>query len=126
MSAFDNLRAAAAALISPPKRQRSAAPVSSARPDAETLMRAAQSFTWFYEGIRQTMDRTAIPKAPLDTKDRDNAFTRREFLDIARYLYANDGLTKGAINDLARYTVGTGLRPQAQCESEDVNDQYEA
>lgn len=125
MSALDSLRAAAAALISPPKRNR-LGPPASIQPDAETFMRSAQAFSWFYEGIRQTMDRTGIPRAPLDTRDRDNAFTRREFMDISRYLYANDGLTKGAINDLARYTVGTGLRPQAQCASEEVNDQYEA
>ena len=95
-------------------------------PDRAAFERAAQSYAWFYEGIRQTRERSAFIRGPRDSKDLNTSFTRHEFLDVARYLYANDGLARGSINEMARYTVGPGRKPQAMTEDEEVNDAYEA
>lgn len=53
-------------------------------------------------------------------------WSRQQLLARARKLYANDGLARGALNDVARYSVGSGLVPQAQTDDEEWNDAAEA
>ena len=38
--------------------------------------------------------------------------TRTELLKLARHMYRNIGLVKGAVDSIATYSVGSGLRPQ--------------
>lgn len=121
MSTLNKIRRAAAYILTPTPPHK-----GTAFPSMTAYNQAAQACAFFYEGIRQTRERSAIPKGPQDTVNLNNSFTRREFMDIARYLYANDGLTKGVINEVARYTVGPGRRPQALTDDEKINDQYEA
>ena len=89
------------------------------------IARAVRCAYQFYEGVRLSRDRTAIPYLATDTQQYQSNWTRMELLSIARNLYGNDGLTRGAINDLASYTVGTGIRPQAQTADMDWNDAAE-
>jgi capsid protein len=89
------------------------------------IQRAMQCAYQFYEGVRLSRERTSIPYLATDTQRYQSNWTRMELLSIARHLYGNDGLTRGAINDLASYTVGTGFKPQAQTPDVDWNDAAE-
>jgi len=43
----------------------------------------------------------------------------------ARWLYNNVGFVKGAVKDIARYSVGSGFIPQCQISDQDTRKQYE-
>lgn len=47
-----------------------------------------------------------------DSKSDLNEGTRVELLKLARHMYRNVGLIKGAVDSIATYSVGPGLRPQ--------------
>jgi lambda family phage portal protein len=47
-----------------------------------------------------------------DSKADLNEGTRVELLKLARHMYRNVGLIKGAVDSIATYSVGPGLRPQ--------------
>lgn len=51
--------------------------------------------------------------------------TRRVLLSKARWLYNNVGFVKGAVTDIARYSVGIGFIPQSQIKDESVRAAYE-
>lgn len=78
-----------------------------------------------FEGAGHSRARSSPSHHPQDVRRDLNRFTRLQLLSKARWLYVNDGLTRGAINDVARYSVGSGLTPQAQTRDSALNDQYE-
>lgn len=78
-----------------------------------------------YDGANGSRNQTTIPYYPGDTKRELTRFTRRELLRKARYFYANDGFSRGAIRDMARYSIGHGLTPQAQTENKEWNQAAE-
>ena len=79
-------------------------------PTSEFNRALATAFN-FYEGISRTRERTPIPFGIYDSFSESTEWTRLEFVSVTRHLYANDGLTRGLVNDIARYTVGGGLTP---------------
>jgi capsid protein len=87
--------------------------------------RAVVSAYHFYEGIKQSREHTRIPYYVGDSPETADSWARLEFISVARYLYKNDGLCRGAINDLARYTVGTGLRPISHASKPETAVAYE-
>ena len=64
----------------------------------------------YWDGIRRSRERKSIPYAFKSARS-NNTWNRKEMASMSRYLYDNDGIVKGAINDLARYSFP--LIPQA-------------
>lgn len=110
-------RATIARAISPDAFKRAEKQAQRARITPSDYNRAVAAAYHFYEAIQRTTDRTPIPYHVGDTKDSMSSWTRLEFMSMARNLYVNDGLTGGAIDEMARYTVGTGIKPHSQAET---------
>lgn len=83
------------------------------------------AYSQFYEGANSfSRERTYINPIVGDTEDTLNAYTRTEMLALARNCYANVGFVRGAVNDIARYTIGTGIMPQPQLKNPDTAKAY--
>ena len=67
-----------------------------------------------YDAAMPSRARQNIGGVPQDSRRDLNRMSRTALTGKARYLYANDGFTRGAIRDKARYSVGHGLRPVPQ------------
>ncbi|NBW13894.1 MAG: phage portal protein [Caulobacteraceae bacterium] len=66
-----------------------------------------------YEGAGFSRKRPVIYGAHARDSRLDlNEATRTELLKLARHMYRNVGLIKGAVDSIASYSVGPGLRPQ--------------
>lgn len=70
-------------------------------------------------------NRSAIPYGNRDSTLTMTRQVRINLLSAARWLYQNVGFVKGAVRDVARYSVGGGLRPQSQIPNRSVAQQYE-
>lgn len=79
-----------------------------------------------YEGARPSRLRAAAPRADRDSKQILTSWTRRQMLSVCRGLFANVGFVKGAVRDIARYSVGSGLIPQSQAQRREIRSAYEA
>ena len=124
-SILTRARQAIAKAISPEVLEREEKRAKSAGIKPNEFNRAVMSAYNFYEGIKVSRERTRII-APLNDSSQQNTSTvRREHMVVARHLYANDGMTRGLINDMARYTVGCGMKPQATSRSQAWNDAAE-
>lgn len=64
----------------------------------------------YWDGLQFNRERKHIPYF-LKSARSNHTWHRREMASMSRYLYDNDGLVRGAINDLARYSFP--LSPQA-------------
>lgn len=84
------------------------------------------SASTLHEGAGDSRNRTAISTVPQDSRRDVPRWSRVRMLAKARSLYGNDGFARGSINDIARYSVGSGLIPQAQTEDSAWNDAAEA
>ena len=66
-----------------------------------------------YEGAGFSRKRPIIYGAHArDSKIDLTESTRTELLKLARHMYRNIGLVKGAVDSIAAYSIGPGLRPQ--------------
>ena len=77
----------------------------------------------FIEGLGNSRGRIRLPYFPT-TKEPILSWERQELIQAGRYLYANDGIVKGAIDDLARYSLP--LSPQSTTKDTTWNQQAEA
>lgn len=78
----------------------------------------------FIDGLgRNDPNRQSIPYY-FRQKDPIPKWERVELIDMGRYLYSNDGIVKGAIDDLARYSFP--LVPQAVTDNAEWNFKAEA
>jgi len=64
----------------------------------------------YWDGIQRTRHRKNIPYTFKSARS-NSTWSRKEMASISRYLYDNDGIVHGAINDMARYSLP--LMPQA-------------
>ena len=86
----------------------------------------ARAFGYHYEASRITREhRHPIGATAQDSKLDASDADRTMLLKLARYLCSNVGLVRGAISDLARYSVGTGIVPQAATQDEAWNEAAE-
>lgn len=83
------------------------------------------AFNSVYDGARVSRARSYLPNVASDSRDTLNSYTRRTLLSHARWLFVNVGFVKGAIRDIARYSVGTGIRVQSQISDTEVRKLYE-
>jgi capsid protein len=82
----------------------------------------ARAFGYHYEASRITREhRHPIGATAQDSKLDASDADRTMLLKLSRYLCSNVGLVRGAISDLARYSVGTGIVPQAATQNEEWN-----
>lgn len=70
-------------------------------------------FSSVFEGANTSYKRRWINRQTTDTRRQITETVRSEILSKSRYLYWNVGIVKGAIRDMARYSIGSGLNPQA-------------
>jgi capsid protein len=83
----------------------------------------ARSSTYIDGLGRGDANRVTIPTF-FRQRDPIPKWERVELIDMGRYLYSNDGIVKGAIDDLARYSFP--LVPQAKTASSEWNIKAEA
>ena len=75
------------------------------------------SFGWFspYESANWSPRRGRVPGAyPGDTKRDYTAGIRNELVRRSRYLYKNSGFVRELVGNMAIYSTGDGIKPQAQ------------
>ncbi len=75
-----------------------------------------------YEGADSSNQRGFVYFPELDTKKEINPVNRRELLKRARWMYANLGIVRRAVNGVARMVVGTGLTPEPQTDDREWNE----
>lgn len=77
----------------------------------------------YYQGAHRSRHRTPRLNTVADSRSTLSQAARQTLLGYARILYENYGEVKGAIDDVTRYSVGAGIKPQSQ--AEDVSGEYE-
>lgn len=77
----------------------------------------------YWDAIQRSRERKNIPYT-FKSGRSNNSWSRKEMASLSRYLYDNDGIVKGAINDLARYSFP--LIPQARTDDPYWNMEAEA
>lgn len=66
-----------------------------------------------HQGAANSRHRGYVYFPEFDTRREISSYTRLESLRKGRFLYANHGIAKRAVNGLARMVAGTGLAPQS-------------
>jgi lambda family phage portal protein len=80
-----------------------------------------------YEGAGFSRKRPIIYGAYAQDSQKDlSKTTRTELLKLARHMYRNVGLVKGAVDSVAQYSIGSGLRPQYRGEDQEFGKLAEA
>jgi lambda family phage portal protein len=85
--------------------------------------------TWnsAYENASFSTRRGQVPgAAPTDAKRELTPFTRRELIRRSRYLAKNSGFTREVVADMAIYSIGDGIKPQAQSSNPEWNRKAES
>jgi len=68
-----------------------------------------------YESANYSTRRARVPgAAPTDARKELTPHARRELVRKSRYLVKNSGFTREVVGDMAIYSTGDGIRPQAQ------------
>jgi capsid protein len=68
-----------------------------------------------YEAANPSTRRSRVPgAAPTDAKKQLTPHARRELVRKSRYLMKNSGFAREVVGDMAIYSTGDGIRPQAQ------------
>ena len=85
--------------------------------------------SWFsvYEGANFSNRRGFVPgvTAPTDNKLELHPYARRELVRRSRYLNKNSGFAREVVADMAMYSIGDGIWPQAQSSNHDWNRKAE-
>ena len=75
-----------------------------------------------YEAANPSNRRGRVPgAAPTDAKKELSSAARRELVRKSRYLHKNSGFAREVVGDMAIYSVGDGIKPQAQTSDPDWN-----
>lgn len=83
--------------------------------------------TSIYESANHSPRRGQVPgAAPRDAKQDLTPHVRRELVKRSRYLAKNSGFVRELVGNMAIYSTGDGIRPQAQSEDPDWNRKAEA
>ena len=85
--------------------------------------------SWFGRIVRagqpQQTQRRYIYATPQDTKLDVTTASRRQVLGLARYMYYNDPVVRGAIDCITRNSIGPGIKCQARTSDEGWNEATE-
>ncbi len=77
----------------------------------------------YYKGTTRGRFRGPLTNQVVDSRQTLNRYTRHTLCGYARTLYENYGEVRGAVDDITRYSVGKGIRPQSQ--AGDLAAEYE-
>jgi len=89
------------------------------------IRRGLRSFFGFYEGANQSRNRTFMPVVLKDSHETLTPWARKSILSHSRWLCANFGIARGALKDMARYSIGSGIWPQCQTADAEWNQAAE-
>ena len=85
--------------------------------------------SWFGRIVRagqpQQTQRRYIYATPQDTRMDVTTASRRQVLGLARYMYYNDPVVRGAIDCITRNSIGPGIKCQARTADEGWNEATE-
>jgi lambda family phage portal protein len=85
--------------------------------------------SWFGRIVRagqpQQTQRRYIYASPQDTKMDVTTASRRQVLGLARYMYYNDPVVRGAIDCITRNSIGPGIKCQSRTADEGWNEATE-
>ena len=85
-----------------------------------------RGWTSSYDNAQQSSRRGLIPGAPIRDARRDlTPSTRKELVRRARYLARNSGFVRELVANMATYSIGDGIRAQAQSQDADWNARAE-
>ena len=74
-----------------------------------------KAWSFVYEGANASPRRAPVPGvAPRDAKLDLSVAVRRELVRRSRYLHKNSGFVRELVGNMAIYSTGDGIRPQAQ------------
>ena len=76
--------------------------------------------------VGDSRHRRQVPLWPADANKAIRPSDRRKIMSTARFLFAKVGMVRGAITDMARYSVGGGLVPQSRVKEREAGNAYEA
>lgn len=81
-----------------------------------------------YDGAKFYSDRNRsyIDSKIKEADERDGEFTRNTLAGISYKLYSNVGFVRGAVDDKAKYSVGSGIYPYASCDYASSRSKYDA
>jgi lambda family phage portal protein len=72
-----------------------------------------------------TRERTWLHATATDSRQDVDAYDRLRLLALSRRLFINNPIVRAAVNEMARYSVGPGIRPQARSSDESWNRRAE-
>ena len=79
-----------------------------------------------YEGANYSQRRSRVPGVPPQDAKRDlSPAVRRELVRRSRYLHKNSGFVRELVGNMAIYSTGDGIKPQAQSSNPDWNKKAE-
>ena len=79
-----------------------------------------------YEGANFTIRRSRVPGVPPQDAKRDlSPAVRRELVRRSRYLHKNSGFVRELVGNMAIYSTGDGIKPQAQSGNPEWNRKAE-
>jgi len=73
-----------------------------------------------------TRERTWVHATATDSRQDIDAYDRLRLLALSRRLFINNPIIRAAVNEMARYSVGPGICPQARTSDDAWNRQAEA
>lgn len=74
-----------------------------------------KAWSFVYEGANASPRRSPVPGvAPRDAKFDLSFAVRKELVRRSRYLHKNSGFVRELVGNMAMYSTGDGIRPQAQ------------
>lgn len=79
----------------------------------------------FYDAAAYSRLRAPLPYNVADSKKTLTPYTRLQMLSRARYLYANVGFIKGAVDDIALYSVGNGIAARSTIEDTAIRREFD-
>lgn len=92
---------------------------------AWSIKRGIRAFFGFYEGAVQSRNRSYLPVVLKGSHETLTPWARKTVLSHSRWLCANFGIARGALKDMARYSIGSGIWPQCQTVNADWNQAAE-
>jgi len=72
----------------------------------------------YYKGTQRSRVRRAMVNEVSDSRNTLNRWSRELLLGYSRHLFTNIGEIRGMVKDVARYSVGRGIKPQSQAGDE--------
>ena len=79
----------------------------------------------YYQGTVRSRTRRPMNNEVVDSRNTQTKWARETLLGYSRHLFVNIGEVRGAIKDVARYSVGSGIRPVSLGQDVDEAKAYE-